>query len=79
MTDIMKIKDPIERLFAFAHERYMIYVRKQEGKKPPWTEDPILRDFRFCNIYREDDKVTVWIRENWRNPHTDDQELWFAM
>jgi hypothetical protein len=54
-------------------------LRRKEGAKPPWTEDPILRDFRFCNLYREDDKVTIWIRENWREPHTDDEDLWFAM
>ena len=77
-TAISKIKDPVKRLFAFAHERYMIYIRK-ENIEPPWTKDPILRDFRFCNIYREDDKVTRWIRENWRNPHSDDEDLWFAL
>jgi hypothetical protein len=78
-TEISQVKDPIERIFAFAHERYQIYLRRQEGAKPPWTKDPILRDYRFCNLYREDDKVTVWIRENWREPNTDDPDLWFAM
>src|SRR4249919_3123124 len=78
-TEISKIKDPVERLFAFIHERYMIYIRKEAEDKPPWTDDPILRDYRFCNIYREDDKVTVWIRENWRKPNSDDPDLWFAM
>lgn len=76
---IKDIKDPIDRLFAFVHERYMIHIRRQAGDKPPWTKDEILSSFRFCNIFREDDKVTTWIRENWRTPHEDDEDLWFAM
>jgi hypothetical protein len=76
---IDKIKDPIERIFTFAKERIYIYQRRKAGMKPPWTKDPVLRDFRFCNIYREWDKVTVWIRENWRDPNSKDPDLWFAM
>jgi len=78
-TAISQIKDPVERIFSFAHERYQIFLQRQNGEPPPWTEDPILREHRFCNVYREDDKVTVWIRENWRDPHTDNPDLWFAM
>jgi hypothetical protein len=42
-----------------------------KGKPPPWTDDPILSTYRFCNIFREDDKVTTWLRENVREqlPH----------
>jgi 5-hmdU DNA kinase, helical domain len=78
-TEITKIKDPIDRLFAFARERHAIYQRRAAGKNPPWTEDEILREYRFCNVYRELDKVTTWIRDNWRTPNNDDPDLWFAM
>src|SRR5215813_2551463 len=78
-TEIAQIKDPVQRLFAFAQERYNIFLRRNAGEKPPWTKDPVLRDYRFCNVYREDDRVTIWIRENWREPHADDPDLWFAM
>jgi len=30
----------------------------------PWTEDPTLQTVYFCNVHREDDKVTQWIRNN---------------
>ena len=78
-TAITKIKDPVERLFAFARARHQIHLDRQDSKKPPWTDDPILRDYRFCNIYREDDRVTRWIRERWRQPHETERDLWFAM
>lgn len=31
----------------------------------PWSTDPILQSYRFCNVRREDDTVTKWIHENW--------------
>lgn len=45
----------------------------------PWTKDKILQTFRFTNMYRELDAVTIWIAENWRKPHTRDEHLWLAM
>jgi hypothetical protein len=30
-------------------------------------------------VYRENDRVTVWVKKNWRDPHADDHDLWFAM
>jgi hypothetical protein len=43
------------------------------------TDNPILRRFRFCNVYRELDRVTVWIRENIREPFADHEHLWFML
>lgn len=53
--------------------------REAEPSSPPWTTDPILQRFRFCNIRREDDRVTRWIAMNWRTPHAHAPDLWFAM
>jgi hypothetical protein len=69
----------VNRFFEFIHERYLIYVRKRAGKPKPWTEDKILQQYRFCNVYRELDTVTIWIAENWREPCKNDKDLWFAM
>jgi hypothetical protein len=33
-----------------------------------WTDDPVLRDFKFTNVFRELDRTTVWFRENIRDP-----------
>ncbi len=64
---------------AFVEERERIRVKKEAGKPRPWTNDPIFQQYKFCNIHREDDRTTKWIRENWRNPHQNDPDLWFAM
>lgn len=68
----------IDDLYAFISERYAITMAKAIGAPKPWTKDPILQSYRFCNVHREDDTVTRWIRQNWGRPHSDDPDLWFA-
>jgi hypothetical protein len=69
----------VEELFAFVKERHSIYLKRLHGEEKPWTEDEILQSYRFCNVYRELDKETIWINYNWRRPHLTDPDLWFAM
>lgn len=69
----------IDELYHWITERHSIYLKKEAGLPKPWTEDKILQQYRFCNPYRENDAVTRWIRENWRNPHASDANLWFGM
>lgn len=66
-----------ESFLRFVEERHRVYLRRAAGEFP-LTSDPILSKFRFCNIYRELDTVTAWLREHWREPHADDPDLWFA-
>lgn len=67
-----------DEFVAFIMERSYILARKEIGEKP-LTKDSILATYRFCNVHREDDRVTKWIAENWRFPHRADKHLWFAM
>ncbi len=54
-----------ESLFWYwVNERHMIYVRRTAGLPKPWTQDPILRDYKFVNVFRELDAGTVWLREH---------------
>lgn len=61
-------KTHLKRFFAYANERYSILLRRRAGDPPPWTTDPILQQWRFCNVFREDDRTTAWFRENIRWP-----------
>lgn len=36
---------------------------KEAGLPHPWTADPIINQFHFCNVRREDDRVTKELRE----------------
>ena len=71
----------MQRFFNTAIERHRIYQLRTDPRviEPPWTTDPIFQRCRFCNVYRELDKVTVWIREEWREPYADHKNLAFAM
>jgi hypothetical protein len=66
-------------LWEWIAERHRIHQRKSAGEPPPWTGDGIMRRYRFCNVFRELDKVTVWLREEWREPYAESEHLWIAL
>lgn len=72
------LEQEVRRFFAYAFERETVRLRKAAGEPAPWTEDPILQAFRFCNIRREDDAVTIWFRENIRDKYFDQELVIFA-
>lgn len=61
-----------DEFFAFARERHEIYLRRKAGSASPWTDDPILHRYRFTNVYRELDNVTLWFAANARNRYEGD-------
>jgi hypothetical protein len=65
--------------FDFINERHVIYINKEAGADFPWTEDEILRKYSFCNVFRELDTVTKWIRSNWCEPYMEHPNVPFAM
>jgi hypothetical protein len=68
----------IEPLVYFMVERYKIYERRMAGDRQPWTDDPILREWKFCNTFRMHDRTTIWLFENWYKPFKDHENLWFS-
>jgi len=70
---------PYERLYYWIQEREKVRQKKEKGDPKPWTDDVILQSYRFCNVYREYDKVTKWIAANWREPNSGHIDNWFAM
>lgn len=62
-----------ESLFWYwVAERHAVYLRRQAGQPKPWTEDPIMQRYKFTNPFRENDRGTVWLRENFLEPHRND-------
>ena len=64
-----------ERMIHFIHEREQCRISKEAEAPPPWTTDPFIAEYRYCNINREDDKVTRWIEEHIRL--VDHPSMWF--
>lgn len=69
----------VERFHVFVKERERIRVARAAGKPAPWTADPILRAYRFTNVHREDDRVTIWIRKCIREPFAKHANLWLML
>lgn len=66
-------------LWTWVKEREAVRVRKDRGDPSPWTGDPIIGAYRFCNVRREDDRGTVWVRENIREPYAEHPLLWLML
>jgi hypothetical protein len=65
-------QEAYQSLRYWMKERHKIYERRfVEKRDPPWTDDPILREFKFTNVYRELDRVTHWMRRYWTSPNDD--------
>jgi hypothetical protein len=52
-----------ELLAYWIEERYRIFAKKQAGQLKPWSYDTNFRTTYFCNVHREDDKVTRFMRD----------------
>jgi hypothetical protein len=76
-ADVMKM-EPFDRFCYWIRERHNIYKKRNLGKSAPWTDDQILQTEFFTNPYRENDKVSVWFRENVRDRLKDQPEVFFA-
>ena len=73
------IPEELDRYFYWLHERENIRILKEErGDDPPWTNDPILQEFKFCQVFREDDRTTRWFRTHIRDPLQDEPEVIMA-
>jgi alpha-glutamyl/putrescinyl thymine pyrophosphorylase clade 1 len=67
--------DKLQPLLYFVKEREAIRLKKvaRAGRlaladamdgNPPFTKDPILATYRFCNVRRRDDRVSQWLIQN---------------
>ena len=55
-------RTPVYDLFwRFAAERQAIFFRRLEDQSSPWTDDPVLRTFKFTNVYRAADRVSQYL------------------
>ncbi len=48
----------------FACERQNIFWKKLYNQPAPWTEDEILQEYKFCNSYRVNDRVSQYLLKN---------------
>jgi DNA polymerase len=51
-------------ILAWIQERNAISRKKAAGLPPPWSDDPVMANYRFCEVRRSDDRQTRWLRQH---------------
>ena len=73
------IPEELERYCYWQTERESIRIKKEADSLPsPWTDDPILQEFKFCQVFREDDRTTRWFNSHIREPLRNDPKVLMA-
>lgn len=57
----LEVSRNIAEFFLFVYERQSLWERRNSGHNEPWTQNFILQQFSFCNIYRELDRGTAFL------------------
>lgn len=59
------VSENMEMFWNFVCERQNIYYRRFIKKlPPPWTNDEILKTYKFTNVHRSLDRTTIWYHDN---------------
>lgn len=68
----LAMKETVYQTFRYyLNERESIRQRREAGLPGPWTQDPILANYKFTNVLRSNDRTTKWAVENWYGPNRD--------
>lgn len=59
-----KREDVYDIFWYFAYERQNIWYKKLKEENPPYTDDKILQEYKFCNSYRVLDRVSQYMLKN---------------
>jgi hypothetical protein len=61
MPYVMSPTAVFDTYWRFASERLAMYYRRLGDPTGPWTEDPVLRIYRFTNVFRAADRVSQYL------------------
>jgi hypothetical protein len=54
-------EEAYNKYWEFASKRQDIFFKRFTGEARPWTDDPILNEYKFCNVYRASDRVSQFL------------------
>jgi len=67
MPGLKRLAPPVPRsgvyeiYWTFASRRQAAFENRLAGRPWPWTDDPILRTYKFCNVFRAADRVSQYM------------------
>ena len=69
----------IDGLLHFVRQREDVRLARERGDKAPWSTDHVINKYKFTNVRRKHDRVSVWIIQNIIDPNLQDSFLWFKL
>ncbi len=78
---MIKRQEIYDLYWYFAFERQNIFWEKLKGEKTPWTKDKILQEYKFCNSYRANDRVSQYLLKHviYNGKHYSDEDTLFRI
>ena len=74
-TTSRAIARPLRPYYEWIVERHEMYRKRALGEPYPWSKDNILNKYKFTNPFRENDAVTIWMRESFRPIYDEEATL----
>jgi hypothetical protein len=71
------MNDQYTRFWQFVKLRQNAYWKHEQNGNPPYSDDPVIGQYRFCNVYREIDRGTKWFQMN--RPQDGPELLWASL
>ena len=59
------LESEVNWMIYWITERESIRKAKLAGLPKPWTDDPLLRSYSWCNVCRWDDRVSIELARDW--------------
>ncbi|MDF3814329.1 MULTISPECIES: nucleotide kinase domain-containing protein [Rhodopseudomonas] len=56
-----KVSEVYESYWRFAAERQEVFFRRARAETRPWTDNPVLANYKFTNAYRASDRVSQYL------------------
>lgn len=71
----------LNKFWYWITEREAVRQRRQSGEPRPWSYDPIFQTQHFCNVRREDDRVTKEIHAviRWHGVPVNELPYWYTI
>ncbi|MEW8051115.1 MAG: nucleotide kinase domain-containing protein [Candidatus Thiodiazotropha sp.] len=62
--------------WKFAFERQNVWYNRIQGAQQPFSDDPILQEYKFTNVYRASDRVSQYLIKHviYKNEHDDNPD-----
>lgn len=79
-SDISLVSENMKMFHYWMYERQNIWYKRFALKEnQPWTEDKILREYKFTNVYRDLDRNTQWLINNVINKEKNNFEVFWKI